>query len=512
MSRRAASARAVAAGVCLAASVPPWGWWPLAFVGFALLDRLLEGARPAQRWWRTAGVAAAWLYPATFWMVDLTLPGYLVAGAFSAALYGLGGLLVPPGAGRRLALPAAVTVVELVRWSLPFGGVPLATVPMGQVSGPLGPTVRLAGALLLTALVVAGGVLLSALARREMGVAGALAGLLVASVAAAAVAPGAEDVDEARVAVVQGGGPQRTRFNPCNAVQVFQRQLDATALIQEPVDVVLWPENVVNTEPEGTRRPGCPDLLHPSEASETLAALARTLDAVVLPGWFREDEDDPAANLNYTESVEPDGTVSDRYDKVRTVPFGEFVPLRSVVERFSDDLPRRDVRPGEGPAVVRTSEGTFGVAISWEIFFDHRTRDAVRDGAEVLLNPTNGASYWLTIVQSQQVAASRLRALETDRWVLQAAPTGFSAVIDPDGEVLGRIGVGEQGVLIADVGLREGRTLATRVGVWPMLLWSLAALAAAWTLAAREGRMRPRPAVPADAVPRPARVTPPPAR
>ncbi len=92
----------------------------------------------------------------------------------------------------------------------------------------------------------------------------------------------------------------------------------------------------------------------------------------------------------------------------------------------------------------------------------------------MLLNPTNGASYWLTQIQTQQVASSRLRALETGRWLLQAAPTGFSAIIDPEGKVLDRTGVGEQAVRQATVGLRNGKTWATRVGPWPMLTAALA--------------------------------------
>ena len=83
--------------------------------------------------------------------------------------------------------------------------------------------------------------------------------------------------------------------------------------------------------------------------------------------------------------------------------------------------------------MLRTDAGTFGVAISWEVFFTQRVREGVQEGGEVVLNPTNGSSYWLTQVQSQQVASSQLRAIETGRWVLQAAPTGFSAVVDPDG-------------------------------------------------------------------------------
>ena len=97
------------------------------------------------------------------------------------------------------------------------------------------------------------------------------------------------------------------------------------------------------------------------------------------------------------------------------------------------------------------------MSISWEIFFDHRSRAAVRAGGQVLLNPTNGSSYWLTIVQSQQVASSRLRALETDRWVLQAAPTGFSALVTPDGDVLYRASVDQEEFKVLEIDLHQAR-------------------------------------------------------
>ncbi len=65
------------AGVCLAASVPPWGWWPLAFVGFALVDRLLAGRGAKSRFWRMMGVGVAWFLPATFWMLDMAGPAFV---------------------------------------------------------------------------------------------------------------------------------------------------------------------------------------------------------------------------------------------------------------------------------------------------------------------------------------------------------------------------------------------------------------------------------------------------
>jgi apolipoprotein N-acyltransferase len=129
------------------------------------------------------------------------------------------------------------------------------------------------------------------------------------------------------------------------------------------------------------------------------------------------------------------------------------------------------------------------VSISWEGFFEHRARHSVREGAQLLTNPTNGSSFWLTQVQTQQVASNQLRAVENDRWVAQVAPTGLSAVIDPDGNLLQRTGVGERKTLLANVEMRDGRTLASIVGWWPAVLYGLAAVIAAQVMGVR-GRVR----------------------
>jgi len=126
--------------------------------------------------------------------------------------------------------------------------------------------------------------------------------------------------------------------------------------------------------------------------------------------------------------------------------------------------------------------------ISWEIFFERRVRDAVRHRAELIANPTNGSSYWLTIVQSQQVASSRLRALASDRWVLQTAPTGFSAVVDPDGDVRQRSAVSERRVLQAEVTMRDGLTPAMRFGPLPWAGAALVLVGAGWLV---DRRRRP---------------------
>ena len=120
------------------------------------------------------------------------------------------------------------------------------------------------------------------------------------------------------------------------------------------------------------------------------------------------------------------------------------------------------------------------MVISWEVFFPDRARDAIAHGGEVLLNPTNGSSFTGTQVQGQQVNSSRLRAIETGRWVLQAAPTGFTAIVSPAGEVLQRTGISEQAVLQGVIERRTGTTWSVALGDWLAVGLASLALAAGW--------------------------------
>ena len=133
------------------------------------------------------------------------------------------------------------------------------------------------------------------------------------------------------------------------------------------------------------------------------------------------------------------------------------------------------------------------VMISWEVFFGGRARDGVNHGGTLLLNPTNGSSYTGTILQTQQIASSRLRALETGRWEAQVAPTGFSAFVTADGEVLDRTGISEQAVRIRTVELRDGRTIYSRLGEKPFVAAALVVVLLGMVLARRDRRRdRPR--------------------
>ena len=470
----------LAAGALICFSMPPWGFWPLAVLGVAALDRLLAGQPAARRLRRGGLISGAWLLGATIWMWDFSPGGYLVANLIFSAFYSAGCALTPPDRGRRPALVGWLVLVGYLRWRFPFGGVPLATLAHSQADAPLAATARLGGPLTVVALVAVAGVALSLLAERRWR--GALAGasLIALALALAADAPRGRDVASIKVAAVQGGGPQRTRASGTDFGVVMQRHLDATATIAEPVDLIVWPENVVNVDGRFVDSP----------QREQLAEVARDQRAWFVPGVVEDGE--PGEFLNFSLAISPDGEIVDRYDKVRRVPFGEYVPLRPLIERVAGGiLPSKDARAGTGPAVLDTGVGRLGVLISWEIFFEDRARDAIGNGGAVLLNPTNGSSYWLTIVQTQQIASSQLRAIETGRWVVQAAPTGFSAFVSPDGDVLARTGVSERAVLVADIAAREGSTWALRVGPWPLLALAAAAVGAAAAVARRN---RPPPA------------------
>ena len=495
-------AQALVAGLLVAFSLPPWGFWPLAIFGVMLFEMSL-GARPTRRQRLLRGwlFGAGWMYVGMWWMVQLTAPGYIAAAAIFAGAHAVAELVAPAGTWRVIGRPAAHTIVELVRFSFPFGGVPLASLGISQAGGPLLGLARVGGVIVITWVVFQLGFALAGPApavpkmvrRRRPSASGAPHGLIalaaigVVIVLAAAAPQGSRTGSTMTIAAVQGGGEQGTRADDVPSRIVTERHLEATRSIEaDPnLDMVLWPENVVdiNDAPfEG------------SEAAAAIAVEAARLDVPFAVG-VTEDADETGRGeagriTNAQLVVAPDGRVTSRYDKVRRVPFGEYVPLRGVLEALGapvDQVPSNAVA-GTTPAVIELPNGTeLGVVISWEVFFGGRAREGVKHGATIIINPTNGASYTGTVVQTQQVASSRLRAVETGRWVVQAAPTGFSAFVSPSGEVHQRTGVSERAVVVREVDLRTGRTWYVSLGDGPWIVAVLVVfLVAAWFGGGRE--------------------------
>jgi len=456
---------AAAAGLLVAASLPPWGWWPLGIAGAAVLVATLGG----HGWQRRAllgGVfGVAQFIVGLWWMREFTVPGYILCSLLEASFFAAAAAVVHP---RRLwTFPAALVLAEAARGHWPLGGLPLGGAALGQVGGPLAPAARLGGELLIVGLVAAAGVAVVLLARRHWRAAAVAVGVIVAAALGGVSAPSGDANGTMRVVAVQGGGVRGYRAVERDPADAFDAQDRATARVRPPLDVLLWPEDVVDV----TRLDG-------SAEAVRLSATARGLGATVVAGVV---EDDGATQFrNAVVAWAPSGAIVARYDKVHRVPFGEYIPARGLVRHFGDiSAVPRDARPGHGPGILRTPAGRLGVMVSYEVFFADRARSATRAHGRVLLVPTNASSFRTSQVPGQELAAARLRAIETGRTTVQAAPTGYTAVVSHAGDVVLRSGLGRQAIVRSTVVLRRGSTPATRLGPWPVALLALVLLGTA---------------------------------
>jgi apolipoprotein N-acyltransferase len=284
------------------------------------------------------------------------------------------------------------------------------------------------------------------------------------------------------LSIVQGGGEQGTHAVDTNPRDVFGVHMAATKTLQpnQVRDAVIWPENAISITNQGL-------FVDSSEYTE-IAQQAQRLNVPFIVGITEDAGEGQFTNAQVV--VNPDGSITGRYDKVRRVPFGEYIPMRSLLKALGapTDLVPRDARAGDSRGWLDVADTRASVAISWEIFFGGRVNEGIADGATFIINPTNGSSYTWTILQTQQIAASRLRALEQGRDVVQISPTGFSAFIDSFGVVHDRTSISEQRVVERTIQLRSGRTLYSRMGN-AVYIWALL-IAFAWLARSRARAIR----------------------
>jgi apolipoprotein N-acyltransferase len=350
---------------------------------------------------------------------------------------------------------AAVWIAgEAVRSRVPFGGFPWGRIGFGQPDSPLLPVASVGGVTLLGFVTVLGGLAIADIARRlsepgrqRTAVWPAL--LLVLAIASgplALLAPVTRTAPDTTttIAAVQGNVPRlgldfnsQRRAVLDNHVRVTEQlAADVAAGRQPQPDIVVWPENSSDIDP----------LQNPDAALEIDQAAA-AIKAPILVGAVL---------------VNPDG---------RTTSNSALV-----------------WRPGQGNGVVDMAGVQVGVAICWEIAFDDLVDDSVEAGATVLAVPSNNATFGLSEMTFQQLAMSRVRAVEHDRSVIVATTSGVSATITPSGTVTASTGQFVPGVLVDRTDLRSTTTLATRlrsVPEWTLTAVGVLAIGAAVFLARR---------------------------
>jgi apolipoprotein N-acyltransferase len=253
---------------------------------------------------------------------------------------------------------------------------------------------------------------------------------------------------------------------------VLRAALRETARLRGRLDLVVWPEDVVSM---GTEQ------FVGSAVEKALARLARQHRATLLAGVT---EDVGTARFkNEVVAFSPRGRLVATFEKVHRVPFGEYVPFRALVRHLANlsDVPR-DAIAGHGSGMIHTPAGRLALLVSYEVFFADRARSGVRAGGRLLVVPTNTSSYSSQQAPSQELAASRLQALSFGRYLLQAAPTGYSAVVAPSGAVIAESALSRPAVIERRVSLLSGVTPYEAAGDMPVLAAGGALLVAGWIL------------------------------
>ncbi|WP_278312772.1 apolipoprotein N-acyltransferase [Lolliginicoccus levis] len=504
-------ALSVLAGVLLYLSFPPSPHWYAAPLGIALLVGVLTGwaGRPISA---RAGfghgflAGAGFLIPLLPWVGMYVGPVPWLALALVCALYmGLfgAGAVVAWRLPRYVAvavIPALWAATEWLRSSFPFGGFPWGRLAFGQSESPLLPIAALGGAPLLSTVVALLGmaVLLlgTAIAHRDLRDAGAtvVSLLLVVGTAAAmapTVSPAPAGSSTLTVAAVQGNVPRLGLAFNAQRRAVLTNHVEATLELAAAVergeqpqpDLVIWPENSSDVDP-----------LRDSEASSLITAAARRIGVPIVVGAVLYNGDGTFTNSVIT--WDPVAGPVDRHDKSIIQPFGEYMPMRGFFRLFSDyvDLAGNFV-PGDSDWVINAGGVPLGIATCYEVAFDRALATAVRSGAQLLAVPTNNATFTTPDepdMTYQQLAMSRVRAVEHGRAVVVAATSGVSALVLPDGSVIAESGIFERDVLIAELPLSTELTVATRLGAWTER-GLVAAAVLALLLALARGREQERP-------------------
>ncbi|QDQ10292.1 apolipoprotein N-acyltransferase [Streptomyces spectabilis] len=479
--------RGVLAALCgalpaLAFPEPSWWWFAyVALVPWILLTRSADSGRRAalDGWLGGLGFMVAvhhWLLPSlhVFTLVIAALLGLLWAPWGWLAHRFLGG---PPAAGRAVAallvLPSGWLLVELVRSWEGLGG-PWGL--LGSSQWQVEPALRLAsvgGVWLVSALVVAVNTGVAMFLAWRSARAPAVAGLVAVAAATASAwtwSPRPEAAGSVRVAVVQPGildgtdAPER-RFDREEAL--------TRALAGRDLDLVVWGESSVGH-----------DLADRPDLARRIAALSRRVGAEILVNVDARRSDRPGI-FKSSVLVGPDGPTGDRYDKMRLVPFGEYVPARSLLGWATSvgKAAGEDRRRGERPVVMNLAHGLrVGPLVCFESAFPDMSRHLTREGAQMLLAQSATSSFQHSWAPEQHASLAALRAAETGRPMVHATLTGVSAVYGPSGERVGEpLGTSASSTAEYEVPLATGTTPYVRLGDWPVYgaLAVLAALAVA---------------------------------
>ncbi|WP_433520477.1 apolipoprotein N-acyltransferase [Nocardia pseudovaccinii] len=498
------SVAAVVSGLLIFGSFPPRPFWFLAPIGIVVLTLTIRGAARMRGGFGFGLLAGlAFFVPLLPWTGIYVGPVPWLALSTVCSLYiGLFGLLARllfslPGWPVWVAL--TWTATEWLRSSFPFGGFPWGRLAFGQADGWYLSLAMVGGAPLIGFAVAltgtaAAAVLVSVWTRVTavpthdqspaesgrttkacVGIIAAAATLVTIPVTGAILRtalPGPEEGDRTiTVAAIQGSVPRLGLDFNAQRRAVLDNHVRRTEELARAVaqgqarqpDVVIWPENSSDIDP-----------LRNADAAAEITEASEQIGAPILVGAVLVNGDRTTTNsvIVWNGAAGP----GERHDKKIIQPFGEYLPMRSFFRLFSEYADRAGYFvPGHGDGTVRVDPSEraassryggidIGVATCYEVAFDRAFRDSMHAGAQLLTVPTNNATFGDSEMTYQQLAMSRVRAVEHGRALVVAATSGVSAIITADGTVQQQTPKFVPAALVAELPLRSDTTLATRFG------------------------------------------------
>jgi len=473
---------AIASGVLLALSFPDYALGYVAFI--ALIPLLVAIVRARSSW---EAFFLGWISQTTAWLIMVPwvvrvmshyggLPyavGVLIFVAMALYLGLYGGLFAACVKRFRLGIaflpwllvPLAWAAVEYVRTFL-FSGFPwnltaasiVDFVSFIQIDRAIGP--YFTGALIVFPAVVAAWWI----TQRPTSIATVLVtgslGILIlvwwgTGLVASKLIPRPNASPAVTAALLQPNISQEMRWDEANVLLIYRRMMDMTvAAAQHGAKVVIWPESSVPlsyTETESFR--------------QAIESISREQGIDIILGSVATDPARPGRIWNSAFLASGGKTVG-HYDKIRLVPFGEYVPMRRMLffaEKLVHAVGEFDFGTDDHPLAGKLH---YGPAICYEVVFPQIPRAQILNGADVLVTITNDAWYDGTAAPKQHLWQARLRAIEGDRYLLRAGTTGISAFIDPTGRVIESLPMDSEGIIYAKFQARTDFTPYVRFGDW----------------------------------------------
>ena len=464
--RRCETWLAAGGGVLAALSMPGFGAAPLVFVALVPLLLALDRGR---------GFLHGYLFGVAFFAVDmrwvltlirfnpLVVPGYLVLVAYLAVPFGIIGWLMMKRSSQSrrwtwiFLAPALVVLAEFVRTLGPLGtGFSMLHQALYRVPWLIQPAAIL-GSWSVTASIVAVNAAVF-LAYRERRARYALVGILLLLVQAAfwwLPAGSAGGLPALEVAVVSSNVDQEVKLDARNLDRLAERllRLGEKAAEGDP-DLIVFPESFLPAY-----------ILELDDLFARLTELARIGEARLL---FGTGDHRDGAIFNSTILIDPEGRVLGTYDMVRPVPFGEYIPGRSILEAVGLGPWARSFLPldlSRGGA-YESLDG-IGTPICFESTFPTASRRFSQAGASLLVTVTNDAWFAGSSELRAHFATAIFRAVENRRPIVQAANGGISGIVDPRGRIVSK--TPEETVLVGTVAPVDARSVYTRWGDGPWI-------------------------------------------